>query len=124
MITFAVMKTRIEINGLKLYGFHGVIPQERLVGNVFVFDISLTFKFDEAIYDDDITSTVNYARIVELVRHINETPSNLLEHVALRIRDLLVDRFHTIQGGTIRVAKLTPPIPSCELDSVAAVIEW
>lgn len=50
-------------------------------------------------------------------------PSALLEHVAMRIKTALTGRFPLIQGGFIRVAKITPPI-AAELDSVAIKIEW
>ncbi len=115
--------TTIEINGLRLYARHGVMEQERLVGNEFEVTVHLKASVDEALTDDDLSATINYADVVELIRQLMSQPSRLLEHVAYRIKCAITDRYPKVIAGMIRVAKLTPPIPA-DMDSVAVVIRW
>lgn len=117
------MKGTVEINGLRMYARHGVLPIERAVGNMFELDIRLVYPMDRAMSEDRLDGTLNYAEAVEVVRDVMGVPSSLLEHVARRLYEALTENFPNIESGSIRVAKITPPIPA-ELDSVAVKIEW
>lgn len=118
------MTTKIQVNGLKLRGYHGVLEQERRIGNIFIYDVEVAVPWIAAADADDITLTLSYADIVTVVREVNSEPSQLLEHVAYRLHKALVDSFPQITGGTIRVIKIKPPIAATELDSAAVVITW
>lgn len=118
------MKTFIEISGLRLYGRHGVASQERRVGNEFVFDLHLSYPFEQGAVRDDLEKTINYAEIVEVVKKVNAEPSALIENVAWRLKETLTAMFPAISTGMIRVAKVKPPIPATSLDRVAVTISW
>lgn len=114
----------INVSGLKLTAYHGVMPQERKVGNEFTVDITLKVDADKAMLSDDITDTVNYAEVVDIVKIQMAVPSKLLEHAAWRIRKALTDRFGTlIYGGSVSIAKMAPPI-SAQLHSVSFTTQW
>lgn len=117
------MKGTVEINGLRLFAHHGVMAQERVTGNEFELTIHLQYPMSKAMEEDDLDGTLNYAEAVSVARQVMTVPSALLEHVAWRLKDALMKRFPLIEGGMIRLAKITPPIPA-ELDSVAVRIEW
>ncbi len=117
------MKGTVEINGLRIFARHGVLPQERQVGNLFEVSAHLIYPMDRALEHDDLGGTLNYAEATGVIAEVMSEPSALLEHVAMRIKTALTGRFPLIQGGFIRVAKITPPI-AAELDSVAIKIEW
>ncbi len=117
------MTTTIEINNLKIRARHGVLMQERSVGNDFTVTVHLRYPAEAAIANDDVSDTLNYADAVEIIKDEMATPSTLLEHVAGRIRQSLLDQFPKIEGGLVRVAKLKPPIPA-QMDDVAVKIEW
>jgi len=117
------MKGTIEINGLRVFARHGVLAQERQVGNLFEVTAHLVYPMEEAMRRDDLDGTLNYADAVEVIRREMSVSSALLENVAMRIKAALVARFPLIESGWIRVAKITPPI-AVELDSVAIKIEW
>lgn len=116
--------TKVQVNGLRLRGFHGVGEQEQRVGNIFVYDVELVYPWLDAAAADDVALTVSYADVVEIVKRVNATPSRLLENIAYRLKESLVASFPAITGGKIRVSKLTPPIPNSEMDAAAVVIEW
>ncbi|MDE5750361.1 MAG: dihydroneopterin aldolase [Duncaniella sp.] len=117
------MTGTVEINGLRLTAHHGVLPQERTVGNLFEVTVHLRYPMEGAMRHDDLSETLNYAEAVEIIRSEMETPSQLLENVVGRIREALLARFPRIEGGMIRLAKLTPPIPA-EMVDVAVRVEW
>lgn len=110
---------KIQINKLRIYACHGVLPQEQVVGQD--FEVSLTIEID---YDgtDSIDSTINYAEICALIKREMQTPSALIEHCATRIAAALRREFPTIKRGELTLAKLTPPMPF-EVASVAVTVE-
>lgn len=117
------MRGTVEINGLRIFAHHGVLSQERQVGNIFEVTAHIVYPMGDAMVYDKLDGTLNYAEAVEVIEDVMSTPSALLENVAMRIKTALTGRFPLIEGGYIRVAKITPPI-AAELDSVAVKIEW
>ncbi|MCM1164105.1 MAG: dihydroneopterin aldolase [Muribaculaceae bacterium] len=113
----------IEINGLRLFGRHGVGAQERQVGNIFEVTAHLRYPLDDALDSDNLNHTLNYAEAIGIIKTEMQTPSDLIEHVAGRIRNALLRKFPQISGGMLRVAKITPPV-TAELKNVAIRLEW
>ena len=48
--------------------------------------------------------------------------SKLIEHVAHRIANCVLETFSNIEGGTLSIAKKNPPVQG-EIESVEVVIE-
>ena len=116
------MTAIIEISGLILYGYHGVFQQESAVGNEFVIDVAMHTDITLAAQEDDLTGTINYADVIEIIKEVNSTPSLLLENLAYRIDGALRKQFPAIESMTITVSKLAPPIAASSLKSVSVVI--
>lgn len=129
MTSLLEMTFTIELEKMRFYARHGVFPQERAVGNWFEVSVSLTYETDaDMAPDDNLAGTINYARVAEIVTHEMAIPSQLLETVALRIRRALLDAVATdaspvITSGSIRVAKITPPL-GLPLASASATLRW
>ncbi len=117
------METSIVIEGLKIFARHGVLEQERRVGNTFEVDLCLNFDATKAMASDAVGDTVNYARVIELVNEVMAVPSDLLEHVAARIRDAVCGGFPEITSGKIALYKIHPPL-SVQLGRVGFVLKW
>ena len=94
---------------MKFYAYHGVLEQERRVGNTFVVDLTLTAPLEKAVQSDQLEDTSNYAEVYELTKQEMNIPSQLLEHVAGRICRALRHHFPQIEQIEIRVSKLNPP---------------
>ncbi|MGO1393694.1 dihydropteroate synthase [Agrococcus casei] len=90
----------IRIEGVRAYGFHGVLAAERAVGQDFVVDVDLSGRFGRAVESDALADTVNYAEIAQKVVSVVEgEPVDLIEALAGRIADAcaalpLVDAAH------------------------------
>ena len=44
----------IEINGIKLYAYHGCLPEEGKVGGNYIIDVSLKTDFSSAAISDRV----------------------------------------------------------------------
>ena len=117
------MKGYITLDHIKFHAQHGVMEQERRVGNDFEVTLQLQYPFHSATESDDLADTINYAEVYDIVAAEMAVPSRLLEHVAGRIVRSLRTRFPLIEGGTVTVAKLTPPF-KCEMTAVAVTLEF
>lgn len=107
------MKTEalsVRLDGMKFYAFHGVLPQERKVGGHYTVSLELALSsWREAVENDALSGTVNYAEAYETVRAAMTEPSALLEHVAGRILSAIFQQFPTVERAVVEVRKDTPP---------------
>lgn len=115
------MDTIIEINRLRLRAFHGVMPQENKVGNIYM--VSIGIKFPYKSMSDNLDDTINYAEVIDLVKHEMAIPSKLIEHVASRIQRSIVNHWENINGGYVKIEKLHPPITD-EIGSASVTLKW
>lgn len=114
----------ISIDRLRIYARHGVMEQERLVGNMFEVSVSVDYPADTAVATDNIDATVNYAEAIDIIRRVMQQPSALIEHAAGRIRDALTSRWPLIEGGSVRLSKLTPPVGAQVAGGVSVTLRW
>ena len=103
------MTTRIELEAMKFYAYHGVMPQEAKVGNHFVVNLVLTASLEQAVKSDELEDTINYATVYTIVKEQMDIPSKLIEHVAGRILYALKDRFPGLAAIELKLSKLNPP---------------
>ena len=114
---------KIMITGIRAFGFHGVLAEERKTGQDFVVDIELKVNLNAAIKSDDLSKTVNYAEVAEVVKETVEgAPFNLIEALAGKIGDEILKKFRRVQKVMITVHKPQAPIP-VEFFDVSVVVE-
>ncbi len=99
----------IGIRDMHLYAYHGVMPQENIVGNEYVVNCSVTYYAPSAI-EDDLSKTVSYAELVTIIKKCMDSPAQLLETVSRRVAEDIVKRWPFIVRGYIEIEKTTPPI--------------
>jgi dihydroneopterin aldolase len=82
------MTQKIQIKGLRVYGYHGVMEHEREEGQYFIIDATITVDAERASATDDIANTVSYAEIASLIsENVRNNPVNLLETLTQRLAD-------------------------------------
>jgi len=111
----------IELKKMLFHAYHGVMEQERIVGNTYRVDLKIFLNLSEAIQSDNLNDTINYAGIFNLVKEEMTIPSHLLEHIAGRIVQKIKQKYPAISKITIRLAKLNPPIQG-EIQEAAIII--
>ena len=105
-----MVTTYIKIKEARFYAFHGVMPQERRVGGWFTVTLRVGYDWSRAAKTDDVGDTLNYADLYQLVDREMAVPSQLLEHVAGRIAQSILDVFSSISAVTVTVNKEHPPV--------------
>jgi dihydroneopterin aldolase len=100
----------IELKGLCFHACHGVMAQERMTGGEFIVDVRVKADLTGAVRNDDVSCTLNYAEIYEIIKNEMLTPSNLLEHLAGRMGEAMFDRFPQMEELTVTVTKRNPPM--------------
>lgn len=113
---------KILINQMAFYGYHGLFPEENKLGQRFYVDIQLMLDLKNSSKSDDMTDSINYGDVFELIKGIMEgKPKNLIEAVAADISDALFYKFELLNACTVKVIKPDPPIPG-HYQSVAVEI--
>ncbi|MGN1255671.1 MAG: dihydroneopterin aldolase [Bacteroidaceae bacterium] len=105
------MTAEIIIKRLRLYAYHGVLPQERAVGaNFYITLTATTLVGDDALLHDKLEGTVDYSQIVDVLKREMVKPSSLLEHVAMRMASSVLREFPTVTQVELLLEKETPPM--------------
>lgn len=103
----------IRMEGMKFHAFHGVLPQENLVGSNFYINLKLKTDFSQAAETDELKGTVSYAEIHAVVKEEMQITSKLLEHVCGRIAKRIFHDFPSIDSINISLFKENPPMGAC-----------
>lgn len=117
-----MMTGKVYIDSMRLHAFHGVMEQERVVGNDYLVSVEIEYPLQEACEKDELSGTVNYAVVADMVAEEMKVPSRLVEHVAARIAKRLKQLYPAIIMTRINVKKIAPPMPY-EMDG-AGVEVW
>jgi dihydroneopterin aldolase len=97
----------VELEGLEVFGRHGVLDEERRDGQMFLYDVRL--ELGGAPPSDRVEDTVDYRDIAECVKEISDGRQfNLIEALAAAVADALVERF-AVEQARVRVRKPSPP---------------
>lgn len=100
----------VVLKGLRFHAYHGVLPQERLVGNDYVVSLRIKCDLGPAMRSDDVADTINYAEVSDLVAREMAIPSSLLEGLAGRMGERLLRRYPQIEELDLYIYKVNPPM--------------
>ena len=107
------------LEGLSFYGYHGLYPEERTLGQRFIVDVTAEIDLRSAGANDELDDTVNYASIYAAVRSIVEgEPLMLIEAVADRAARAVLEAYPAIDAVEIVVRKPAVTIRGAHLDAV------
>lgn len=114
------LQFNIIVAGLRLWGHHGVMNQERINGNEFIFDVTIQYDSTEGAVNDNLEGTLDYTEVIGIIKAVNTIPSELLENLAYRINVALRERWHNL--GVIKI-KISKPGPPVEADVSCVAVE-
>lgn len=101
---------KIFIEGLEFYAFHGFYEEEQKIGGKYLVDIELETDTYLASTQDKLEETVNYAAVTSEVSEVMKVKSKLIEHVAGRIIDRVLNKFANVECIKVKVSKINPPM--------------
>ncbi|MBB4806356.1 dihydroneopterin aldolase [Chryseobacterium defluvii] len=102
--------SKIYLEDVKIYAYHGVLPEENVIGTYYLVNVELHTDLWKASESDDLNDTISYADINEILHHEMKIISKLLEHVAGRIISRIHEKFPRIDYIKIRITKTSPPM--------------
>jgi 7,8-dihydroneopterin aldolase/epimerase/oxygenase len=100
----------ILLEDMEFFAYHGCFKEEQLTGNHFIVNVEIETDTTAAETSDNIADTLNYQEAYNVIREQVNHKSHLLEHVARRILDALVNRFDSIRHLKVKVSKMHPPM--------------
>jgi dihydroneopterin aldolase len=115
------MLDRISITGLRVRGYHGVLPRERATGQDFVVDAVLWLDAAPAAAADDLSLTADYDAIADrLAAIVAGEPVDLIETLADRLAAACLTTSR-VQGAEVTVHKPQAPVGQ-EVADVAVTV--
>lgn len=96
---------------MEFYGYHGVLPEETVLGQRFVVDLVVETDFKKAGVSDDLHESISYVDLFQICQEIAEgRPYKLIEAVAEKIAQQILNQFEKVNQVTVKVIKPNPPI--------------
>ncbi|WP_185850149.1 dihydroneopterin aldolase [Blattabacterium cuenoti] len=115
---------RIILENIKLFGYHGCMPEEKYIGANYIINIEIELDFYNASITDDLSKTINYVHLYSIVKKEMSINSKLIENVAQRIIQKINNKFNDlIKYSKIKLCKENPPLHS-NVDRVCVVLEY
>jgi len=111
---------KLLLKNIQFYGYHGAFPEEKTLGQQFSIDIEIIFKRENL--EDNLNTTINYAKLYDMVINIGTKKKfSLIETLADEIADLIFEKF-PIVSVKVKVKKPHPPLLGI-IDSAEVEVE-
>ena len=105
------MKTVLFIDNLEVFANHGLFEEENKLGQKFIFDMECELNYKKAMFSDEMTDSISYADIAEVVVKTATTNTfNLLERLAGEILKNIFTEFPQIDNIKLKINKPGAPI--------------
>ena len=116
------MGDKILLTGMTFYGYHGVRPEERALGQRFVVDLEMELDLSAPAASDDLGDTVDYSQVYRTVKEVVEgPPRNLLETLAEETARRTLSAF-PVDGVRVRMTKPHVSIRGAALEGAAVEV--
>lgn len=103
---------KVCVRGLEVYGYHGLLPEERALGQTLVVDVEAGCDLRPAGEADEMEASISYVELVSIAREVvSATDFKLLEAIAEAIASRVLALQHALTV-VVRVEKPRAPIPN------------
>jgi dihydroneopterin aldolase len=117
-----VLEEKIVLRGITVFGYYGVSPLEREIGQKLEIDVEFHHDFTKACMTDALEDTVNYERVyARVMEMVERNRTNLLETLADAICQGILGSF-PVQSVKVTIRKLNVPFPN-NLSHIEVVVE-
>jgi len=100
----------IKVKNIRVYAYHGCLVEEGKIGSDYKVDVAVKANLSKSAKTDSLSDTIDYVHLNKIVKEEMAIRSKLLEEVAKRILDRILDEIPMAQKVDIAVSKLNPPI--------------
>ncbi|MCX8530230.1 MAG: dihydroneopterin aldolase [Rhodoluna sp.] len=110
------MAQKISIEGLRVFAHHGVFDFERQNGQDFYIDATVWVGSPKATLTDNLSDTIHYGDLAKaIVENVKSEPVDLLETLAQRLLDMIMNYGGGAVSGIITKAKVTVHKPNAPI---------
>jgi dihydroneopterin aldolase len=102
--------SKIYLEDVKIYAYHGVLPEENIIGTYYILNLEIHTDLWKAAESDDLNDTISYADINDILHQEMQIKSKLLEHVAGRIINKINEKFSNVSYVKLKLTKTAPPM--------------
>jgi dihydroneopterin aldolase len=99
----------ITAEGIRVFGYHGHLPEEAVLGGHFIVNVWVEADTTVVEKTDDLNDTVDYVKILDIVKEQMAIRADMIEVPAKRIVDAILT-LNKAQKVTVEVEKVLPPI--------------
>lgn len=102
---------KIIVKNLEIYAFHGVLEEEKKLGQKFMVSLELDFDFRKAGEDDKLEWTVNYASLCDDVEEfLQKHTFDLIEAAAHQLAVHILEKYPVLDKIRVCIKKPSAPI--------------
>ena len=110
----------VALHDLHFFFYHGVLEEEKKIGNNYVVNVSLEFH-ENAEVITHISGTIDYEEVYNIIRRRMSIPTPLLETVAMEAGNQIHNEFPDLKSIAVAIRKMHPPIEGIQ---GAAEVTW
>lgn len=115
------MRFQIQLIGLELFGYHGVLQHEKDFGQQFFVDVDLVI---DVANEDELSATVSYADVADLIEaSFNAERNDLLETLSARLQATVMSMSDKIVSARVSVHKPNAPLSQKFQDVVVTALD-
>lgn len=109
----------IGLEGMIFHSKHGVFPEEEVLGARYEVDVYITTSILKSGISDQLSDTIDYSKIYQLIKKRMQERYKLLESLAYQLAHEILSSDNRIQKVKIKISKLHPPLGGlCNATSV------
>jgi len=102
---------KIIMKNMAFFARHGVMEEEKRLGQKFYVDATLYLGLGEAGKTDDLSKTAHYGLVYEKIKYqVENKRYDLIEALAENICSEILQNFDTVQAVKIQVRKPQAPV--------------
>jgi dihydroneopterin aldolase len=100
----------IKVTNIRVFAYHGCLVEEGKIGSDYRVDLSIKADLTKSAISDNLEDTVDYVHLNKIVKQEMSIRSKLLEEVAKRILERILNEISMVKRANVAVSKLNPPI--------------
>lgn len=100
---------QVSIEDIRIFAFHGLYPEERILGNWYTLDVVVESE-SQPNFSDDIVNTIDYSQIYAICKLVMANPVDLLETVAETIAQKIRTELSHEVAVLVQISKENPPM--------------
>lgn len=100
---------QIKLENIKFFSFHGLFPEERILGNEFTLSVSVD-RISNERFSENLEHSIDYGVLYSICADVMLKPVDLLETICEQIVEKIQLIYPDYQLIEISVTKDNPPL--------------